>query len=97
MCVHSLGQEISLEEGMATHSWRIPWTEEPGRLQSMGSQTVGCNNTSTFTFNALEFSRDAPSQGLEGKIPNLTHLSLLLSLSGPCRKLLAMVSQGVQS
>ena len=35
----------SLEEGMATHSnilaWRIPWTEEPGRLQSIGSQRVG--------------------------------------------------------
>ena len=34
-----------LEKGMATHSsilaWRIPWTEEPGRLQSMGSQSVG--------------------------------------------------------
>jgi len=34
-----------LEKGMATHSnilaWRIPWTEEPGRLQSMGSQRVG--------------------------------------------------------
>ena len=39
------GWERSLEEGMATHSsilaWRIPWTEEPGRLQSMGSQRVG--------------------------------------------------------
>ena len=38
------GQEDSLEEGMATHSsilaWRIPWTEEPGRLQSIGSQRV---------------------------------------------------------
>ena len=39
--VQSLGQEDPLEEGMATHSsgilaWRIPWTEEPGRLQSMG-------------------------------------------------------------
>ena len=37
-----LSQEDPLEEGMATHSsilaWRIPWTEEPGRLQSMGSQ-----------------------------------------------------------
>jgi len=35
----------SLEEEMATHSsilaWRIPWTEEPGRLQSMGLQTIG--------------------------------------------------------
>ena len=42
--VRSLGQEDPLEEGMATHSsilaWRIPWTEEPGRLQSMGSQGV---------------------------------------------------------
>ena len=40
--VRSLGQEDPLEEGMATHSsilaWRIPWTEEPGGLQSMGSQ-----------------------------------------------------------
>ena len=43
--VQSLGQEDPLEEGMATHSsilaWRIPWTDEPGRLQSMGSQRVG--------------------------------------------------------
>ena len=42
--VWSLGQEDPLEEGMATHSstlaWKIPWTEEPGRLQSMGSQRV---------------------------------------------------------
>ena len=40
--VRSLGQEDPLEEGMATHSnilaWRIPWTEESGELQSMGSQ-----------------------------------------------------------
>ena len=39
MWVHSLGQEDLLEEGMATHSsilaWRIPWTEEPGWLQSL--------------------------------------------------------------
>ena len=45
--VRSLGQEDPLEEGMATHSsiraWRIPWTEDPGRLQSMGSQRVGHN------------------------------------------------------
>ena len=38
--VRSLGQKDSLEKGMATHSsilaWRIPWTEEPGGLQSMG-------------------------------------------------------------
>ena len=43
--VHSLGQEDALEEEMATDSsilaWRIPWTEEPGGLQSMGVQRVG--------------------------------------------------------
>ena len=43
--VRSLGQEDPLEKGMATHSsilaWRIPWTEEPSRLQSKGSQRVG--------------------------------------------------------
>ena len=42
--VQFLGQEDSLEEEMATHSsilvWSIPWTEEPGRLQSMGSQEL---------------------------------------------------------
>ena len=45
--VQSLSCEDPLEKGMATHSsilaWRIPWTEHPGRLQSMGSQRVGCN------------------------------------------------------
>ena len=43
----SLGREDPLEKGMATHSgiliWRIPWTEEPGGLQFMGSQRVGHN------------------------------------------------------
>ena len=38
--VRSLGQEDPLGQEMTTH-WRIPWTEEPGRLQSMGSQRVG--------------------------------------------------------
>ena len=43
--VQSLGREDPPEKGLATHSsildWRIPWTEEPGRLQSMGLQRVG--------------------------------------------------------
>ena len=43
MWVQSLGQEDPLEEEMATHSsilaWEIPWTEEPGGLQSMGQQS----------------------------------------------------------
>ena len=45
--VQFLGQEDPLEKGMATHSsifaWRILWIEEPGGLQSMGSQRVGHN------------------------------------------------------
>ena len=45
--VRSLGREDPLEEEMATHSrilaWRIPWTGEPGGLQSMGSHTVEPN------------------------------------------------------
>ena len=45
--VQSLGQEDLLEKKLATHSsilvWKIPWTEKPGRLQSMGSQIVGHN------------------------------------------------------
>ena len=45
--VRPLGQEDPLEKEVATHSsilaWEIPWTEEPGRLQSMGSQRVGHN------------------------------------------------------
>ena len=43
-CIQTMDWEDSLEEVMATHSsilaWRIPWTEEPGGLQSMGSQRV---------------------------------------------------------
>ena len=45
--VRSMNWEDPVEKGMATHSsilaWRIPWTEEPGGLQSMGSQRVGHN------------------------------------------------------
>ena len=45
MRIQSLGREDPLEKEMATHSsilaWEIPWTEEPGGLQSLGSQRVG--------------------------------------------------------
>ena len=44
-CIQSLGREDPLENAVATHSsllaWEIPWTEEPGRLQPLGSQRVG--------------------------------------------------------
>ena len=51
--VQSLGQKDPLEEGMATHSsilaWRIPWTEQPGELQSMGLQRVDTTEWLTHT------------------------------------------------
>ena len=56
MQVQSLGQEDPLEEEMATHSsilaWRIPWTEEPGRLQSTGlqGQTLSTHTHSDINF-----------------------------------------------
>ena len=53
MQLRSLGQEDSLEEGMATHSstlaWRIPWTEEPGRLQSTGSKELDTTEVTELT------------------------------------------------
>ena len=54
MWVRSLGWEDPLEKGMATHSsipaWRIPWTEEPGELQSMGSQSQTQLSNQNFSF-----------------------------------------------
>ena len=56
--IQSLGGEDPLEKGMATHSsilaWRIPWTEETGRLQSMGSQRVGHNRASNIFMVRIE-------------------------------------------
>ena len=52
--VRSLGREDPLEKEMVTHSsilaWIIPWTEEPGKLQSMGSQRVGHNWVTSLTY-----------------------------------------------
>ena len=54
--VQSLGQEDPLEKGMATHSsvlsWEIPWTEEPGGLQFVGSQSqTRLTNTHVYPYN----------------------------------------------
>ena len=62
MQVRSLGCEDALEKGMATHfsilAWRIPWTEEPGGLQSIGLQSVRHERvTNTFTFFQVTFIR----------------------------------------
>ena len=52
--VRSLGGEVSLEKGMTTHfsilAWKIPWTEEPEELQSMGSQESDKNTTERLKF-----------------------------------------------
>ena len=61
MWVQSLGQEDLLEKEMATHSnilaWKIPWMEEPGGLQSMGSQSQTQLSDFTFHFLCPNFSR----------------------------------------
>ena len=73
-CVPSLGWEDPLEKEMATHSstlaWKIPWTEEPVRLQSMGSLRVGLYDfTFTFHFYALEKEMATHSSVLAWRIP----------------------------
>ena len=65
--IRSLGQKDPLEKEMATHSsifaWRIPWTEEPGRLQSMASQRIGYNlGTFTFTFSCMFYCFEVRNQ-----------------------------------
>ena len=56
--VRALGWEDPLEKEMATHSrtiaWKIPWTEEPGRLQAMGSQRVGHDQATSLHFHFLK-------------------------------------------
>ena len=74
--VQSLGREDLLGKEMATHSgtlaWRIPWTEEPGRLLSMGSLRVKTrlsDFTFTFHFHALEKEMATHSSVLAWRIP----------------------------
>ena len=59
--VRSLGWEDPLEKEMATHSstlaWRIPWREEPGRLQSMGLQRVNTTEQLHFTIQGMIISK----------------------------------------
>ena len=80
------------EKAMAPHSstlaWKIPWTEEPGRLQSMGSQRVGRGFTFTFTFtfhfHALEKEMATHSTVLAWRIPGTGEPGGLQS-TGSCR------------
>ena len=68
MRVQSLGHEDPLEKKMATHSstlaWKIPWTEEPGRLQSMGLQRVGYDWATSlhFTNTDVQINKHYPNE-----------------------------------
>ena len=96
--VQSLGGEDPLEKGMATHpsipSWRIPWSEEPGGLESMGSQTGRHNWATNFLSFLLHFNEVkilwafiehlwGPGHSLSNLI-GLTYLTFTTILSPPC-------------
>ena len=77
----------NLEKAMATHSstlaWKVPWTEEPGRLQSMGvakSRTQLSNFTFTFHFHALKKEMATHSSVLAWRIPGMGEPGGLLSM-----------------
>ena len=57
--VRSLGREVPLEKAMATHSdilaWRIPWTEEPGGLQSMGHKELDTTERLTLSLSCVSY------------------------------------------
>ena len=80
------GREDVLEKEMATHSsilaWKIPWREEPGRLQSMGSQSRTRLNDFPFTFHfhALEKEMATHSSVLAWRIPGTGESGGLLSM-----------------
>ena len=73
--VQSLSQEDTLEQGMANHSsilaWRIPWTEEPDRLQSVGSQRVRPNWSDLVSMQCTVSEGEADPDP-----PPVSHLSL---------------------
>ena len=73
--VWSLGWEDPLEKEMATHSstlaWRIPWTEEPGRPQSMESQRVRHNCATMFMFMSTHVRKSLCSQGIWSAIRHI--------------------------
>ena len=85
--VQSLGWEDPLEKEMAIHSstiaQKIPWTEEPGRLQSMGSQRVGHDFTFTFRVSSLVIQglgASAPTPKAHGLISEYLSHRMVISL-----------------
>ena len=71
--VQSLGREDPLEKEMATHSsslaWKIPWTEEHGRVQSMGSQRVGHDWAMSLTHSSILAGKSHEQKSLAGFSP----------------------------
>ena len=90
MCVHIYTYMCMSEKAMAPHSstlaWKIPWTEEPGGLQSMGSRRVGhdcVTSLFTFHFHALEKEMATHSSVLAWRIPGTGEPGRLPSLGSP--------------
>ena len=82
--VWSLGLEDPLEKEVATHSsilaWRIPWREEPGRLQSMGSQRVGHDWATSLTFFTVQLSHPYMTTGKTIALTRRTFVGKVMSL-----------------
>ena len=77
--LRSLGQEDSLEKEMATHSsilaWKMPWMEEPGKLQSMGLQRVGHDWATLLHFNSISW---LPTFAIQSPIMKRTSFRVLV-------------------
>ena len=96
--VWSMGQEDPLEEEMATHSsilaWKIPWMEKPGRLQSMGTQRVRHNWTTSLLkyqmlnkYLANEWIKTIPEEYRKGKNKKLEEFRLRFLKRGITEKM----------
>ena len=84
----------------STLAWKIPWTEEPGRLQSMGSLNVGhglCDFTFTFHFHALEKEMTTHSGVLAWRIPGTGEPGGLPSMGSQSQKRLKRLSSSSSS
>ena len=74
-------QEKAMAPHSSTHAWKVPWMEEPGKLQSMGSLRVGLSDfTFTFHFHALEKEMATHSSVLAWRIPGTGEAGGLLSM-----------------
>ena len=93
MQVQSLGREDSLEKEMATHcrilAWEIPWTEEPGGLQSKAWQRVGLDLVSTHTyifFKRCQWGHNMSGGASKDSAPPTSHLQMAIGASCDCPK-----------